>query len=160
MGPCFLAFLTNPVNHLITPEHLELNKDLLKTASWLLADTNITIEAIEWLLAFSNKTSIPFIIEPVSVPPARKLKGVDLNGLYLLHLMKMSCRRSVRKKPVTTDQQVEELLARGVQFIWLHHGKQGSAFYSKEKTITLAAASVRCAGLYWRWRCFRCRDSY
>ncbi len=141
-GSLFTAFLTNPVNHLITPKHLELNKDLLRTASWLLADTNITIEAIEWLLAFSNKTNIPFIIEPVSVLPARKLKGVDLNGLYLITPNEDELPALCTEKATTTDQQVEELLRRGVQFIWLHHGEQGSALYSKGKMATLAAASA------------------
>ena len=127
---------------MITPEHLELHKDLLKTASWLLADTNIPVESIEWLLDFCSLTSIPFIVEPVSVPPARKLKGVDLNGLYLITPNEDELPALCSEKAVTTEQQVDELLDRGVQFIWLHHGKQGSAFYSKEKTIVLAAAAV------------------
>jgi len=141
-GSLFVAFLTNPVNHLLTPEHLELHKDLLKTASRLLADTNITIETLQWLLAFSNKTNIPFIIEPVSVPPARKLKEVDLSGLYLITPNEDELPSLCSEKAFTTEQQVDELLRRGVQCIWLHRGKQGSTFYSKEKTITLGAAPV------------------
>jgi len=141
-GSLFTAFLTNPNNHLITPEHLERHKGLLKAASWLLADSNITIETIEWLLAFSNKTDIPFIIEPVSVLPARKLKTVDLNGLYLITPNEDELPALCSEKAVTIDQQVEELLRRGVQLIWLHHGEQGSALYSKEKMVTLAAASA------------------
>jgi len=122
-GSLFVAFLTNPVNHLLTPEHLELHKDLLKTASRLLADTNITIETLQWLLAFSNKTNIPFIIEPVSVPPARKLKEVDLSGLYLITPNEDELPSLCSEKAFTTEQQ-------------------GSTFYSKEKTITLGAAPV------------------
>jgi pseudouridine kinase len=141
-GSLFTAFLTNTVNDLLTSEHLELHIDLLKTASWLLADTNISVATLEWLLTFSNRTDIPFIIEPVSVLPARKLKGVDLNGLYLITPNEDELPALCSEKAVTTEQQVEELLHRGVQYIWLHNGEQGSTLYSKEKTVTLAAATA------------------
>ena len=36
-GSLYTAFLTNAANHLITPEHLLKHKELLKTASFLLA---------------------------------------------------------------------------------------------------------------------------
>lgn len=141
-GSLFTAFLINTVNDLLTSEHLELHIDLLKTASWLLADANITIATLEWLLNFSNKTGIPFIIEPVSVFPARKLKSIDLNGLYLITPNEDELPALCSEKAVTTEQQVEELLHRGVQLVWLHNGVQGSTLYSKEKTVTLAAASA------------------
>jgi pseudouridine kinase len=141
-GSLFAAFLTNQVTHLITPAYLELHKELLKTASLILADTNINTEGIKWLLAFSNQERIAFIIEPVSVPPARKLKGVDLNGLYLITPNEDELPALCSEKAITTEQQVGELLGRGVQFVWLHDGRQGSAFYSKEKTITLPATPV------------------
>ena len=83
-GSLYTAFLTNAANHLITPEHLLKHKELLKTASFLLADANINVDTAEWLLAFSNETGIPFVIEPVSVPPAKKYKNANLKGLYLI----------------------------------------------------------------------------
>src|SRR5688572_14480430 len=141
-GSLFAAFLTNPVNHWLTPEHLERHRDILTTASWILADTNTSIEAIEWLCAFSRKEIIPFIIEPVSVPPAKKLREADLNGLYLITPNEDELQALCSEKAITTEQQVDELFGRGVQVVWLHDGKQGSAFYSKGKTITLPATPV------------------
>lgn len=141
-GSLFLAFLTNPANHLITPEHLEQNKQLLSTASFLLADTNISIQTIDWLLAFSHQTGIPLIIEPVSVPPAIKLRQANLNGLFLItpneDELPVLCSDNAR----TEEQQIGELLNKGVRNVWLHKGKQGSAFYSKEKQILLNAPSI------------------
>src|SRR5512139_1324911 len=61
-GSLFTAFLTNTATNLIKPQHLEKNRDLLLTASYLLADANISVETGEWLLAFSNETRIPFIL--------------------------------------------------------------------------------------------------
>jgi len=141
-GSLFLGFLTNPANHLITPEYLEQNEGLLKTASYLLADANITIETIEWMLAFSNQTGIPLIIEPVSVPPAQKLKETNLNGLYLItpneDELPVLCSDNAR----TVQQQIDELLKKGVQNIWLHNGKLGSSFYSRGKNIQLQAPAI------------------
>lgn len=141
-GSLFLAFLTNPANYLITPEHLEQHRQLLTTASFLLADTNISIQTIDWLLAFSRQTDIPLIIEPVSVPPARKLKQADFNGLFLITPNEDELPVLCSEKAQTMEQQIGELLNRGVLNIWLHNGKHGSAFYSKEKQIGLNAPSI------------------
>ena len=141
-GSLFTAFLTNAANHLITPEHLEKNKSLLKTASYLLADANVSVETAEWILAFSKETGIPFILEPVSVPPARKFKNANLDGLYLITPNEDELPVLCSEKSFLTQLQVEELLQRGVKNIWLHNGKQGSAFYNKEKAITLHAPDI------------------
>jgi pseudouridine kinase len=141
-GSLFSAFLTNAANQLITPEHLEQHKDLLRTASFLLADANISVTTAEWLLAFSAETSIPFILEPVSVPPAKKYKGVNLTGLYMITPNEDELPVLCSEKSFLTQLQVEELLEKGVQNIWLHNGKHGSALYNKEKAITLHAPDI------------------
>jgi len=142
-GSLFSAFLTNAVTHLITPEHLEQHKDLLKTASYLLADANINVDTSDWLLAFSNKTGIPFILEPVSVTPAKKYKGANLEGLHLITPNEDELPVMCSEKAFFTQQQIEELLERGVENIWLHNGKHGSALYNREKSITLRAPAIQ-----------------
>jgi len=141
-GSLYTAFLTNAANHLITPQHLQKNIELLKTASYLLADANINVDTVEWLLAFSSETGIPFIIEPVSVPPAKKFRNVNLSGLYLITPNEDELPVLCSENSFLTQQQVEELLNRGVQNIWLHDGKHGSALYNSEKSITLHAPSI------------------
>lgn len=141
-GSLYTAFLTNAANHLITPQHLEKHTDLLKTASYLLADANINVDTAEWLLAFSNETGIPFIIEPVSVPPAKKYRDVNLIGLYLITPNEDELPVLCSEKAFFTQHQIEELLMRGVQNIWLHNGQHGSALYNKERSITLHAPSI------------------
>lgn len=141
-GSLFSAFLTNAANHLITPEHLSKHKDLLQTASYLLADANISVDTAAWLLAFSNETGIPFILEPVSVPPARKYKDVDLDGLYMITPNEDELPVLCSDKAFLTQLQIEELLHRGIKNIWLHNGQHGSALYNKERSITLHAPSI------------------
>ncbi|KAF0242700.1 MAG: PfkB [Chitinophagaceae bacterium] len=141
-GSLYTAFLTNAAFNLITPEHLESQEELLKTASYLLADANTSLESIDWLLQFSKRTGIPFIIEPVSVPPAMKLKDANLNGLFLITPNEDELPVLCSEKAFLTQLQVEELLQKGIEYIWLHNGKQGSALYSKEKAITLHAPDI------------------
>ncbi len=141
-GSLYTAFLTNAANHLITPEHLSQHRDLLLTASYLLADANINVDTAQWLLSFSRETGIPFVIEPVSVPPARKFRNVDLAGLHMITPNEDELPVLCSEESFLTQLQVEELLNKGVQNIWLHNGKHGSALYNKEKTITLHAPKI------------------
>ena len=75
-----------------------------------MADANISIETIDWLLAFSNQTGIPLVIEPVSVPPARKLKEANLNGLYLITPNEDELPVLCSEKAQTTEQQIERII--------------------------------------------------
>lgn len=141
-GSLFSAFITNAANHLITPGHLSKHKELLQTASYILADANISVDTAGWLLAFSKETGIPFVIEPVSVPPAKKFRNVNLDGLFLITPNEDELPVLCSEKAFFTQQQIEELLNRGVQNIWLHNGQHGSALYNKEKSITLHAPTI------------------
>jgi len=141
-GSLFTGFLTNAGTKLITPQHLEKHKALLQSASYLLADANISVEAGEWLLSFSNETGIPLILEPVSVPPARKFRDINLGGLHLVTPNEDELPALCSEKTLFTQHQVEELLAKGVENVWLHNGKSGSAIYNKERSITLRAPEI------------------
>ena len=141
-GSLFSAFLTNAAVQLITPQHLEKHTDLLRTASYILADANISVDTGDWLLQFSRSTGIPFIIEPVSVPPARKFKGAKLDGLYMVTPNEDELPVLCSEQASMVQMQVQELLDGGVQNIWLHNGKMGSALYQKDKVITLHAPNI------------------
>lgn len=138
----FTGFLTNAATGLITSQHLEKHRPLLQTASYLLADANISVDAGEWLLAFTNETGIPLILEPVSVPPARKFKDVNLSGLHLVTPNEDELPVLCSEKALFTQHQIEELINKGVENVWLHNGKLGSAFYNKERSITLHAPEI------------------
>jgi pseudouridine kinase len=138
----FTGFLTNAATNLITPQHLEKHKALLQTASYLLADANVSVDAGEWLLAFTNETGIPLILEPVSVPPARKFKDVNLSGLHLITPNEDELPVLCSEKALFTQHQIEELINKGVENVWLHNGKLGSAIYNKERSITLHAPEI------------------
>lgn len=142
-GSLFAAFLGNSLTELISPKHLEDRSDLLSTAAFLLLDTNLSVEAMDWLLNFSRRTSIPLVVEPVSVAPARKLKGLDLSGLYLITPNEDELPALLSSPLEGTDAQVSALLAAGVQNIWLHQGADGSTFVNAKERLQLGAPLIQ-----------------
>ncbi len=148
-GSLFTALLTNAALHLITPEYLEGKKELLKTAAFLLVDANISVETINWLVRFANAHNIRMIIEPVSVPPARKIAAAQFEGLYLITPNEDELPALCSAEATTTDMQIEELMNKGIRYIWLHKGRLGSALYKKTETLQLNAPNaqvVDCTG--------------
>jgi pseudouridine kinase len=57
----------------LKPAHLEAATERLATAEMLVADCNIDVSCLEWLCTFSARTGVRLLIEPVSVPKAKKL---------------------------------------------------------------------------------------
>ena len=148
-GSMFTALLTNAALHLITPEYLQDQEALLKEAAYVLIDANISVESINWLIHFTNIHKIRMIIEPVSVPPAKKIAVANFDGLYLITPNEDELPALCSEAATTTDEQIEELLDRGIQYIWLHQGVDGSALYKKTETLKLNAPNanvVDCTG--------------
>lgn len=148
-GSMFTALLTNAALHLITPEYLQKHESLLITAAYLLVDANISVESMNWLIRFANLNSIRMIIEPVSVPPAKKIAACNFEGLYLITPNEDELPSLCSDAATTTDEQVQELLGKGIQYVWLHKGKLGSALYKKTETLQLNAPManvVDCTG--------------
>ena len=138
-GSMFTALLTNAALHLITPEYLKEHEALLKTAPYIMVDANISVEAITWLIKFTNIHGIRLIIETVSVPPARKIANLNFDGLYLITPNEDELPALCSESATTTEEQIKELLGRGIQNIWLHRGINGSALYKQFETLQLHA---------------------
>jgi len=141
-GSLFTAFLTHSPVHHLTPEYLSQHTAMLETASHILGCANLIPETLAWLLDFSRRTGIPFIIEPVSVPPARRMADLDLEGLYLVTPNEDELPALCRGNGNTTREQVDELLQRGIRKIWLHSGAKGSVIFSREGERALPATQV------------------
>lgn len=142
-GSLHTAFLTNAAIHLITPEHLEKHRSLLECAAFILADANIAVETMDWLLAFSRKTGVRVILETVSVPPAAKYKHANLEGLYMATPNEDELPALCNLDGLDTEQQLRHLHKRGVKNIWLHRGKQGSAIFKDGNVLYLSAPKVQ-----------------
>lgn len=142
-GSLFTALITHAALHFITPEYLQKQSVLLSSAAYIVADANISVEAVEWLAKFCDENDIPFIIEPVSVPPAAKFAKSNLKGIFMLTPNEDELPALCTNNHYTTkEQQAKELLERGAQKVWLHNGSAGSILFTPEKTIHLAAPKI------------------
>jgi pseudouridine kinase len=141
-GSLFTALLTHsPVEH-ITPEYLENCREQLTNAGFILSCANVLPASLSWLLAFSRENGIPFIIEPVSVPPARRIADMDLEGLWMITPNEDELPVLGIEKGTTTHEQIYALLDRGVQHVWLHQGAKGSTIYSRDAMVSLHACPI------------------
>ena len=141
-GSLFTALLTNTSLDTITPQHLQQHETLLSTAFCIVADANIHPDNVAWLAHFCFKKHIPFIIEPVSVPPAQKFAKMNLQGVHLVTPNEDELPAMCSNGGKTIEENAQEILDRGVEKIWLHRGKKGSMLFTKNANYTLPAPEV------------------
>jgi pseudouridine kinase len=141
-GSLFTAFLTRGATHLITPDVLEERRGLLEKAGYILACANVEPTSIEWLLEFCRNKSIPFVIEPVSVPPASRLKRMDLDGLDMITPNEDELPVLCEGNYASVRDYADELLSRGVSKVWLHNGARGSKIFSEAGDLALHASKI------------------
>ncbi len=143
-GDLFTGAVSCRFENLITPDFLQQNSILLKSASLVLMDTNLNAGSLDWLLGFSRAENIPCIIEPVSVPKAARLQKADLNNVLLMTPNRDEII-ALNGDPGNgeTQEMIRRVLDRGVQYLWMRDGKNGSGLYSKESAFQLPAPRVQ-----------------
>jgi pseudouridine kinase len=139
----FTALLTNTSLDSITPQHLQQHETLLATAFTIIADANIDTDTVAWLAQFCHRKNIPFIIEPVSVPPAQKFAKMNLQGVHMVTPNEDELPAMCSNGGKTIEENAQEILSRGVEKIWLHRGKKGSMLFTKDQTYNLTAPEVQ-----------------
>jgi pseudouridine kinase len=139
-GNLFAGAVSTHFETLITPAFLQTRIPVLKEASLLQIDCNLSAESLNWLLQFSRNEEIPCIIEPVSVPKAERLKKTDLNGVLLIT---PNHDEMAAFQGETGEELVQTILDLGVRYLWLRKGKEGSILYSEQNPFELSAPEVQ-----------------
>ena len=67
----------------LTPDVLRAREDAIGAADCIVADTNIPVASLEWLVIFAAEHNVPLFLEPVSVEKAGRLKGLSLFGTWI-----------------------------------------------------------------------------
>lgn len=138
----FTALLTNTSLDSISAQHLQKHETLLADAFTIIADANIHPDTVSWLSQFCFRKNIPFIIEPVSVPPAQKFAKMNLQGVHMVTPNEDELPAMCSTGGKTIEENAKELLDRGIEKIWLHRGKKGSMLFTKEVALSLDAPPV------------------
>jgi pseudouridine kinase len=140
-GSLYAAACVNPPESFLTISLLQQYISTLSNATMIVADTNLDIKVIEWLIAFCNEKNIRLFIEPVSVAKAKKLSTISLLGLFMI----TPNEDELASLSVTNDTKeisTEKIFARGVKHIWLRKGINGSEIISRDAIYSLTAPNV------------------
>lgn len=115
--------------NLFTPEFLEKRLPLLKSAALIVADANISAEAMRWLV---ERSGVPVLIDPVSAAKASRVP-TDLHGVFAVKPNRIEAELlsgvSIKER-ADCRKAADVLLSRGSQRVY----------------ITLGADGVWCAG--------------
>jgi pseudouridine kinase len=126
----------------ITIHLLKEKIPLFQSASLLLLDCNLTAECLTFMLTLCYNENIPCIIETVSVPKASRLVHAELKNVLLItpNLDELSALTGNIKN---SGQSIQQVLERGVKYLWIRNGKSGSALYSTNLQYELPAPGVK-----------------
>ncbi len=124
----------------ITADFLKSKTDILKPASLIQTDCNLNSEAIEWIINFGREFGVPVVIEPVSVSKAKKLKSADLRDVLML-TPNIDELLSVSDIP-GIQESINSILNRGVRYLWLRKGREGSELISRKETLFQPASEI------------------
>ena len=141
-GSLFCAACSDVTSNYLTPDFFAKLSLELAGAAAIIADTNISEGALEWLSFFCKNKNVPLIIEPVSVEKALKLAKSDLSGVFMItpneDELPSLCRSSEKEEQSCLD----ELLKRGVKRIWLRRGEKGSEMVERNERLSLSALPI------------------
>ncbi len=141
-GSLFAAACSDVSVEYLTPQTLQRYETFLSTASIIVSDTNLSVEAITWLSVFCKQNNIRLIIEPVSVLKAKKLALADVSGIFMVTPNEDELPHLSPSASVQTEWLLQEILDRGVSNVWLRKGSNGSSIYQKESAVDLYAANI------------------
>jgi len=161
-GDLHIGAVTSETDRLLNIEFLEERAQLIQQASLAVADCNLSLEALRWLILFCERKSVPLIIETVSVPKAVRLREALPGKLLLVKPNREELAVFEKDSHVTPEEKIAHLHASGFQYVWLSRGADGSLFSDGKKAVPVAAPRVQVkdvngagdaslAGWAWAW---------
>jgi pseudouridine kinase len=127
---------------MITPDFLQTRIDILKDAEIIVADTNLEIDALKWLINFSLIENKKLIIEPVSIAKANKLSAIDLNGVFMITPNQDEVFSIQQDSDNTLENVSKKLIDRGIKQVWISLGDKGSIMYDNTNQIQLNVPQI------------------
>lgn len=172
-GQLFVATCDDRINQKITPAYLHgllLDPHIYKL---IVADNNLPIDTIQWLIDFSNAHKLPIILEPVSVPKIHKWKKLNMQGVFMITPNEAEWHAFM--EPIEDRQaQLLEMRHRGIRRAWISRGDQPSLWLEGAEVDEQAILPVEVndstgagdaslsgwiAGWCWGWNELDCRKA-
>lgn len=141
-GSLFTAACSDDSERILTPAVFEANEKALKQAGAIVADANISTDAIKWLSGFCFREKIPLFLEPVSVSKAKKLSMIDMRGVYMVTPNEDELPSVSGMEAVGEEDSVRACMGKGVEYLWLRKGALGSSLFHHDEEVYLSAPSI------------------
>lgn len=149
-GELLVAVAAMSVINALTPAALQERRSVLRGASWLVVDGNLSRMSLAHLLTLTTELGIRVVFEPVSAPKGvrlREVMGTDLNGKRLVpfavtpNVLELAALlgRDLADDPVALRGGALELHTQGVELVWIRRGRLGSFLSTPEDMHELPA---------------------
>ena len=147
-GELLIAVAAMDVMDALTPAALKACQALFGGAAWIVADGNLSEEALSRVLELGAGAGVQVAFEPVSVPKAGRLLPALRAGLtphmVTPNVAELSALvgRSVDDTPASIRGAALILHRQGMQTVWVRRGAQGSLLSTSEGWHALQALSA------------------
>jgi len=153
-GELAVAVADMAVTDALTPDHLP--DDLLAGAALLVVDGNLAAATIGRALDLAASTSVPVVVEPVSVPKAarlrpllgRQLRAITPNQDELVALTGRADGAGTADGAdpadldATLDERIDRLHRAGAELVWVRLGLDGSVLSGPDSRVRLPSIAA------------------
>lgn len=142
-GDLYIGAVSSETDELLTTEFMIQRQDIIAAASVVVADCNLAVESLQWLIAFCNNNGVPLIIETVSVPKSARLKAALPGKLLLVKPNREELAVFEQDAHVTPEEKIAHLHTLGFDHVWLSRGIDGSLFSDGNEIYSVPAPRVQ-----------------
>lgn len=123
---------------------LASRSEVIKSASIVLADCNLSKDSLKWLMSFCESYSIPLVIETVSVAKAAHLQGALPGSLLMIkpNIEEIEAFGLTNSPSMLPEERIAFLHNNSVRYVWLSQAEAGSLLSDGSKIWTLKAPDV------------------
>ncbi|PKM49931.1 MAG: kinase [Firmicutes bacterium HGW-Firmicutes-7] len=142
-GNMHIAISDMEITNVITPRYLEGQTQVLEAADYIIVDTNLPQETLDFLLTRFKKAR--FILDTVSTHKALKVKDL-LPYFYAMKPNQIEAEMLLGYSlfdDVTIKKALKHLYSLGISYPLISFGSQGVAYLSGEELILHKAKSVQ-----------------
>lgn len=78
-----LAISDMEITHCVDKQYIDKHRGIIQRSSFVILETNLELEVLEYVLELCRQKNIPCLINPVSVEKSQKLHGMDDGFEYI-----------------------------------------------------------------------------
>lgn len=161
-GDLHIGAVSSETDVMLNTDFLQSRSEIILNASVVVADCNLSVNALKWLIKFCNENDVPLIVETVSVPKASRLRDALPGKLLLVKPNREELAVFEKDSHVTPEEKITHLHMLGFKNVWLSRGADGSLFSDGAEVTSIPAPRVQVkdvngagdallAGWMWAW---------